>query len=161
MCSALALVIWWDSLQPAQSDDSAVQKPRISDHWQVSPSKTLALVWSLDRKTPLILQCDKGNGLNLIIPPEKTSHLQTGHYPATIVFDHNTTITQTWLAASNGGWATFDAYPDFASLLAMLKTHQEVEFVLARPETDPIDSQFTLNGAASAIDAIVGECRGS
>jgi hypothetical protein len=40
----------------------------------------------------------------------------------------------------------------------MLKTHQEVEFILKRPENDPIDAHFSLNGAGAAIDAVVAEC---
>ncbi|HVO02835.1 MAG TPA: hypothetical protein VMT54_11570 [Candidatus Cybelea sp.] len=155
---AVVLGILYGLMQAAQGDDdAALQKQRTTDHWRISPTNRLALVWSLDRKTPLLLLCDRGV-VELIVPLEKRSLGEKGHYPVTIVFDHNTTITQTWLG-SKGGWATYDAYPDFTSLLAMLQTHQEVEFVLKRPETDPIDSHFSLNGVEAAIDAVVGECR--
>jgi len=133
-------------------------KRRVADHWQLNPSNTLALVWSLDRKNSLLLTCEKSGWLDLMIAPEKSSHGETAHYPVTIVFDHDTTITQTWFVGGRGSWATMDVYPDFASLLAMLKTHHEVEFVLKRPETDPIDIHFSLNGAGAAIDAVTGEC---
>jgi hypothetical protein len=160
ICGPVMLATLWGSLQPAPGDDdSALQKRRIADHWQTSPSKTLALVWSLDRKNPLLLSCVKGSGMDLTILQEKSSSGEKGHYLATIVFDQNTTITQTWLVTSKGAWATLDAYPDFANLLAMLKAHREVEFVLKRPGTDLIDSHFSLNGAGAAIDAVAGECR--
>jgi hypothetical protein len=96
LCGTVALCALCNSMPPAQSDDSpTLLKRRVTDHWQTSPSSTLAVVWSLDRKNPLLLHCDQGNGLDLMIAPEKSSPGEKGHYPVTIVFDHKTTITQT------------------------------------------------------------------
>lgn len=160
VCGIGVLGVLCPLMQPAQGDDDAtLQKRRVTDRWQmIGADNTQALVWSLDRKNPLLLHCEKGSGLDLVIAPEKSSPGEKGHYPVTITFDHNTTITQTWLVGSKGAWATMDANPDFANLLAMLKTHQEAEFVLRRPSKDPIDAHFLLNGAKAAINAVVGEC---
>jgi hypothetical protein len=49
-----------------------------------------------------------------MIAPEKSSPGEKGHYPVTIVFDHKTTITQTWLVGSKGAWATSDRRPFLA-----------------------------------------------
>jgi len=154
--------------QPSASsshDASAVPRDAPIDHWEAGAKKNgqtiiyaNAGIATAARDAALLLGCTSDDkSVVLLVDPNETLRIDPSIRPVTIILDGATTLTQDW-SSTESSYLTGESDPGFADLLTALKRHKEVEFVLGEPGKAIDRRRFRLDGAAKAIDDVLGNC---
>lgn len=147
------------------ADTGSVPADAPIDHWEAGVEKdgqtilyANAGIATMARDAALLLGCtSEDKSVVLLVDPNDELRIDPSLRPVTIILDGATTLTQDW-SSSASAYGTDESRPDFAGLLAALKLHKQVEFVLGEPGRELDRRRFQLNGAAKAIDEVVANC---
>jgi hypothetical protein len=112
----------------------------------------------------LYVTCDKGGFKHpaaVLIINGKMQDWPEAHN-LMIAYDGGKPVAQPWLPREfdGGHWGFIEQAPaiDLPVQLVNLKAHRRVEMVARRAGKDEVRVHFTLNGAAEAIDRVMGAC---
>jgi len=129
-----------------------------TDRWEAGAGHKNAGVATESRDAVFIIACSSEHpSPTLLVDPMAMPQIATGARTVTIIFDNEAPLAQSWIASQAGyGISAGDA--GFAADIEKLKAHHRVEVVLSDEGKELDRHSFTLNGAAQAIDTVVGAC---